>query len=436
MTTTRSKSLVRTAAKVVVVSTLAVSLGALAAKGGKGGGGGGDGGGGGGGTKLPVASVSATSLDFGSLQAGESSSQTVTLSNSSRINLNISSIAVTGSAAFSSTNDCPATLAAKARCRIQVTFAPTVGGAAQGSLVIDSNASNSPTAVALAGFATQPPTATVRVEGAGDSIMRGYNADCLGNVSFFDLFCYGLGDQNEHSFLDGWDADVNSIVDRYKRLDAAASGGKAASASGSEMRGGGNNFATQAANIVASASAPATVFVELGGNDLCNRSSVADLYTDAQWESAVRAGLDTLTNGLPDGSSVLLVSVPRVQDLRAVGVARQQADSRVSCTSFWAAYEVCRIATAGGTDLAARTAALDERQNAYNRILGELATEYNAAADSTGVEVVSEYDPVANASAGSFQFQPYDISGGDCFHPSLQGQNKIAELVWGNNPYR
>ncbi|MGA0104389.1 MAG: hypothetical protein ACO3LH_11850, partial [Steroidobacteraceae bacterium] len=80
MTTTRSKSLVRTAAKVVVVSTLAVSLGALAAKGGKGGGGGG----GGGGTKLPVASVSATSLDFGSLQAGESSSQTVTLSNSSR----------------------------------------------------------------------------------------------------------------------------------------------------------------------------------------------------------------------------------------------------------------------------------------------------------------------------------------------------------------
>lgn len=436
MSRSQLNSSLRVATAAVVISTLAVSLGALAAKGGKGGGGGDSGGGGGGGTKLPVASLSTTSLDFGSLQAGGSATQTVTLSNSSRVNLNISDIAVTGSAAFSSTDDCPATLAAKARCRIQITFAPNSGGAAQGSLVITSNASNSPTAVALVGFATQPPTSTVRVEGAGDSIMRGYNADCLGNVSFFDLFCYGLGDQNEHSFLDGWDADVISIVDRYQRLDAAAGGGKAASASGSEMHGGSNNFATQAANIVASASAPANVFVELGGNDLCNRSSVADLYTDAQWESAVRTGLDTLTSGLPDGSSVLLVSVPRVQDLRAAGVARQQADSRVNCTSFWAAYDVCPIATAGGTDLTARTAALDERQQAYNRILGELATEYNAEASTTGVEVVSEYDPAVDASAGSLRFQPYDISGGDCFHPSLQGQNKLADLVWGNNPYR
>lgn len=416
----------------VAVATLVASLGALAARGG----GGGGGGGGSGGTPLPVATVSATSLDFGSLEVGQSATRTVTLSNTSRVNLLISSIAVTGSTAFSRTEDCPDVLAPKSRCRIQVSFGPTAAGAAAGSVVIASNASNSPTAVALAGFATSPPTATVRVEGAGDSIMRGYNADCLGNVSFLDLFCYGLGDQNEHSFLDGWDADVNSIVDRYKLLDSAASGGKAASASGSEMRGGSNNFATQAANIVASASVPATVFVELGGNDLCNRSSVADLYTDAEWESAVRAGLTTLTSGLPDGSSVLLVSVPRVQDLRAVGVARQQADSRVDCTSFWATYGVCRIATAGGTDLASRTAALDERQKAYNRILGELATEYNAAAAGTGVEVVSEYDPTAGASAGSFEFQPYDISGGDCFHPSLQGQNKIAELVWGNNPYR
>ncbi|MGD8907553.1 MAG: hypothetical protein PVG58_11705, partial [Gammaproteobacteria bacterium] len=55
-------------------------------------------------------------------------------------------------------------------------------------------------------------TPSVRVEGAGDSIMRGYNATCDGNTGLFDFLCYGGGDQPENSFLDGSSSSVESVV--------------------------------------------------------------------------------------------------------------------------------------------------------------------------------------------------------------------------------
>ncbi len=139
-----------------------------------------------------------------------------------------------------------------------------------------------------------------RVEGAGDSIMQGYNASCSSNTGLFDFLCYGGGEQPANSFLDGSSTAVTSIVDRYIQLDSQVTGGKAASASGSEMTDATkNNFATQASAIVSAATQPTRVFVELGGNDICNRATVNDLYTDAVWETAVRTGLETLVTGCP-----------------------------------------------------------------------------------------------------------------------------------------
>ncbi len=276
---------------------------------------------------------------------------------------------------------------------------------------------------------------TVRVEGAGDSIMRGYNASCTGNTRFWDLFCYGGGDQDNNSFLDGSSSNVVSLVDRYVQLDAGASGGKSASESGSEMTDPGrNNFATQAAAIVASATQPLTVVVELGGNDLCNRTSEADMYTDAEWQDAVDAGLQRLVDGLPDGSTVYLSSVPRVQDLRSVGIEKQTGDSGVNCESFWSSYDVCTIATSSEIYFSA----LEERQQAYNEILADRAIYFNDQAVTTGVEVVAEYQYQAGGAVtvGSYGFAPAEINGGDCFHPSISGQNKLSEVLWGNNPFK
>jgi hypothetical protein len=276
-------------------------------------------------------------------------------------------------------------------------------------------------------------TPSVRVEGAGDSIMRGYNATCTGNTGILDLFCYSGGDQDENSFLDGSSGSVTSIVDRYVAIDSNATGGKSASESGSEMTDPAkNNFATQADSIVANASQPVRVVVELGGNDLCNRGAASDLYTDTEWQDAVDAGLQTLVDGLPDGSTVLLSSVPRVHDLRAAGIEKQNSESGVDCEAFWNTYDVCRIATADDQNFDA----LAERQQSYNEILASRAQYFNDQAATTGVEVVAEYQGESLESVGTYAFSATDINGGDCFHPSISGQNKLSEIIWNNNPYQ
>jgi hypothetical protein len=39
-------------------------------------------------------------------------------------------------------------------------------------------------------------------------------------------------------------------------------------------------------------------------------------------------------------------------------------------------------------------------------------------------------------SVATLEFGPNDINGSDCFHPSLLGQNAIAERLWLNSPVR
>lgn len=285
-------------------------------------------------------------------------------------------------------------------------------------------------------------TWTVRLQGIGDSIMRGYNASCTGNTSFLDLFCYSGGDQPENSFFDGTSSAVISLADRFIAAGASTSYSKAASQSGSEMVGGSNNFLTQAKAVVGASRKPVQVKVELGGNDICNRTSTATMYTDAQWSSAVRAGLDLLTQRLPDGSSVVLVGVPKVQDLYGVGVAKSAGSQGVDCPSFWKSYDVCQIATLnetmGGETLEQRISKITERQVRYNQILAEEAATYNSVAAQTRVEVIAEtYGTFGDGvpEVGTYSFQTSEINGGDCFHPSIAGQNKVSAVVWGNDKF-
>jgi hypothetical protein len=283
-------------------------------------------------------------------------------------------------------------------------------------------------------------TWTVRLQGIGDSIMQGYNASCTGNTSFLDLLCYSGGEQPENSYFDGTSSAVHSLADRFIAAGATTTYSKAASKSGSEMVGGTNNFRTQAQAVVNAVRKPVQVKVELGGNDICNRTSTATMYTDDQWRGAIRAGLDLLTQRLPDGSSVVLVGVPRVQDLYAVGMAK--SSSSVNCPSFWSTYDVCTIATRndvfGGETLDARLPKISERQLRYNLILADEAAAYNSIAAQTRVEVIAEtYGPFGTGvpEVGTYLFKTTEINGGDCFHPSIAGQNKVSEVVWGNDRF-
>lgn len=107
----------------------------------------------------PKIAASPTSLAFGNTQAGATSAaKSVTVSNTGGVALTISSIGV-NNAAFTQTNNCPASLAAGASCTVSVSFVPSAATSYSGGLVIAHNdaTAGSSTTIALSGTGTAAP---------------------------------------------------------------------------------------------------------------------------------------------------------------------------------------------------------------------------------------------------------------------------------------
>jgi pectate lyase len=98
---------------------------------------------------------SPTSLSFGNVNVGTSSSKTATLTNTGNSSMNVSSGSVSG-AGFSISDLTPLTLGAGQSTTFSVNFAPTATGSVSGSLLVASNATNSPTQITLTGSGVQP----------------------------------------------------------------------------------------------------------------------------------------------------------------------------------------------------------------------------------------------------------------------------------------
>ena len=102
----------------------------------------------------PVASFNPSSLSFGTVKANSgTATKSVTLTSAGGTALSVTSIAISGAnpADFSQTNTCTASMAPKATCSISVTFKPATKGSLSGSLVITTNARNSPQSISLSG---------------------------------------------------------------------------------------------------------------------------------------------------------------------------------------------------------------------------------------------------------------------------------------------
>ena len=110
----------------------------------------------------PVVTLSATSLAFGNLVAGETSkARPVTVTNAGNATLVFSNIAFNGDFVQASANHtCGITLAPGKKCVIDVAFTPTQLGARSGTLTITDNAANSPQTVSLSGTGTVQATLT------------------------------------------------------------------------------------------------------------------------------------------------------------------------------------------------------------------------------------------------------------------------------------
>ncbi len=105
--------------------------------------------------------ASSSPLAFGTVQVGTSQKQTATITNSSSSNVTVSGAAVSGAGFSMGGMSMPMTLAPKQSMNISITCAPTTAGALNGSLTINSNASDATLAVPLSVTAVAPGALTV-----------------------------------------------------------------------------------------------------------------------------------------------------------------------------------------------------------------------------------------------------------------------------------
>jgi len=105
----------------------------------------------------PAVTLTPTSLNFGTVATGVTSPvKTLTLKNSGKATLTITSIVITGtnSGDFPETSTCASSLAAGKTCLIRVQFKPSATGARSAAVSITDNAAGSPQQVPLSGTGT------------------------------------------------------------------------------------------------------------------------------------------------------------------------------------------------------------------------------------------------------------------------------------------
>lgn len=113
---------------------------------------------------LPKVTLNPTTLAFGSVEVGSSSAKmTSTLTNSGKVTLTISKVALSGAhpSEYSETNTCIGSFAPNATCTITATFSPTASGAQDASVTITDNTSAGTTTLNLTGSGALP-TATLK----------------------------------------------------------------------------------------------------------------------------------------------------------------------------------------------------------------------------------------------------------------------------------
>jgi len=112
-------------------------------------------------TQTYVLSPSTTSLPFGQVLVGASSSQMLLLSNTGNSSVSVSGVSLAGSSFSVSGFSGPVNLNAGQSLSLIVTCAPASVGSYSGTLAVTSNATNSPMTIALNGTGVQPAISVV-----------------------------------------------------------------------------------------------------------------------------------------------------------------------------------------------------------------------------------------------------------------------------------
>ena len=170
------------------------------------------------------------------------------------------------------------------------------------------------------------------------------------------------------------------------------------------------------------------VTVLMGHNDVCQHD-FTDIPTDEEYEGNLRAGMETLKTGLPEGATVYVVGI--VDIYRLWKIARhKKALGIVDCEVLWA-FTLLDLFPCG-TMLSPLNSEADrqftgERNIRFNEILETVTAEYEAN-DSRHHYVFTDI-------VFHYPFVESQVSDIDCFHPSASGQKLLSQITWQAGPF-
>ncbi|WP_189985434.1 SGNH/GDSL hydrolase family protein [Streptomyces capoamus] len=245
--------------------------------------------------------------------------------------------------------------------------------------------------------AVRPPAwdrSPASIAAVGDSITRGFDA------------CTVLSDCPEVSWATGSDARVDSLAVRLLGVAGAARHSWNYAVTGARMA----DLPEQMER--AAARGPQLVTVMVGANDAC-RSSASAMTSVADFRADFEEALGTLRSSLPK-TQVYVASVPNLKRLWSEGrtnMLGKQVWKLGICPSMLAdADDLTRAA-------AVRRDSVQQRVVAYNKVLREVcARDHRCRFDDDAV-----YD---------YRFGTDQLSQWDWFHPSTDGQARLAEIAY------
>ncbi|MFJ3664855.1 SGNH/GDSL hydrolase family protein [Streptomyces sp. NPDC090106] len=237
-------------------------------------------------------------------------------------------------------------------------------------------------------------TAPASLAAVGDSITRGFDA------------CSLLQDCPEVSWATGARADVDSLAVRLMGTAKAASHSWNYAVTGARMA----DVAGQMAK--AAARGPELVTVMAGANDAC-RNSVSAMTSVADFRAQFQKALSTLRATAPK-AQVYVASVPNLKRLWSQGRTNalgKQVWKLGICPSM--------LGDADALDAAAteRRDTVQQRVEDYNSVLEEVCAKDRRCRFDGGA--VYAYD-----------FGTAQLSHIDWFHPSVDGQARLAEIAY------
>lgn len=232
------------------------------------------------------------------------------------------------------------------------------------------------------------------VAAVGDSITRGFDA------------CTVLSDCPEVSWATGTDAGVRSLAVRLLGQEGAAARSWNYAVTGARMA----DLPEQMAR--AAAERPELVTVMVGANDAC-RASVPAMTSVANFRAAFQDAMDTLRKALPR-TQVYVSSVPDLKRLWSEGRGNplgKQIWKLGICPSMLA------DADSLGSAATLRRAKVQGRVEQYNEVLKEVCAKDRRCRFDGGAVF-------------GFRFDTDQLSHWDWFHPSRNGQARLAELAY------